>query len=240
MTKVSFFFSLLFAIVSAGFADASIITYSTRSAFDSAVSGQTMIDFEAQNTGGGVDFYGNSLTVGSVSFTHAGEALFVLGKDTYSTTGLSSSYLNNNGGGSQSSRPGSQGGPLVVNFTGGGIYSLGMDVGQLFNNYSGTSDNMTILLSSGDQVNLTGLQAIGFTNGTMPFVGFTSSTAITSIAFDDPSFYTMIDNFAFSTQPLTAVPEPSSFVVGIGLATFVLLLRRRKSGLHSQRTDGLD
>lgn len=194
--------------VSAGFADASVITYNTRAEFDSAISGQTMIDFEEQNTGGvnGYNDFGSSLTIGSVSFNQTESRLRVLGRDIFQTAGLPSSFLVNDGGLSN----------LVVEFTGEGVYSVAMDVGQIEEYYNPVG-NMTLKFSSGDQISLTGLLQLSYTSNPLRFVGFTSHTAITSIVFDDPVGTTAIDNLAFSTSH---IPEPASLV---SLGVLVLL-----------------
>ncbi|MDP1561986.1 MAG: hypothetical protein Q8M16_11460 [Pirellulaceae bacterium] len=180
-----------------------------------------MIDFEAQQPFGdnGALSWGTNLTIGSVSFTRADGRLWAFGKDANATTGLSSSYLNQDRGWSSN---------VVVNFSGGGIYSLGMDVGQLFI-FDEIDRNMTISLSSGDQINLSGLLQLFNSPNPLTFVGFTSNTAITQITFLNTSRSTSIDNFAYSSQS-NAVPELSSLtLVGvIGFVGFMFQSRRTR------------
>jgi hypothetical protein len=130
-------------------ARASLITYGTRAAFDAAVGGQTLLTFEPQNPGGpsGVVYYGANLTLGPVSFTQGDARLFVVGQNHYGTAGLSSSYLNDNDGPQD----------VIINFAGGGIHGLGMDIGQL-SPWRGPIGSLALTLSSGDVINVTGLQ----------------------------------------------------------------------------------
>ncbi len=189
--------------------NASIETYASRALFDAAVGGQTLIDFEAQNPGGpfGLNDYGANLNIGPVSFTQADSRVWVFGENYYSTSGLSSSYLNHNDTGTQN---------LIINFGGSGIYSLGMDIGQLYP-WHGPVGSLTLNLSSGDVINVTGLQQLVHSSNSMQFVGFTSTVAITSININDPTKGTAIDNFAYSSDD-PVVPEPTMFMVWAGLA----------------------
>jgi hypothetical protein len=184
------------------------------------VGGQTLIDFEAQNPGGSgsVSLQGSNLTIGPVSFTQADSRLYVLGEGVYNTAGLSSSYLNHNGAGFQN---------VIINFDAGGTYSLGIDIGQLYP-FFGPVGSLTLNLSSGDVINLTGLQQLSSTSNTLQFVGFTSNVAINSISIDDVSASLVIDNFAYSYTANATVPEPLSLLVWAGLASVAGLVRSRR------------
>lgn len=201
----------LVIFVLSGYTHASLITYATRTEYNAAIGGLTTLDFEAQNTGGaaGYNDYGSNLTLGSVSFSQSNSRLRVIGNSLFQTGGLTSSFLCNDGGENS----------IVVNFSGGGIYALGIDVGQVQEYYAPVG-NMTISLSSGDEIDLTGLLELGYTTNTLRFVGFASSSAMTSITFDDPSGTTVIDNFAYRA---TAIPEPGPMLTWsvLGLLGFI-------------------
>jgi hypothetical protein len=202
-------------------ASASIQLYGTRTAFDAAVTNQTLHNFEAQNPYGPSSYqsYGNTLSLPGVQFTLGSYRLFVFGEDYYYTPGLTSSYLNHNSGG---------GGDIVATFT-QPVYSIGMDLGQLTPGWGGPTGSITVNLSTGDSVTINDLVMASSGSG-LTFVGLTSDVAIVSVTFNDQSDSLIIDNFAFSTDQIAAVPEPASLAIwgGLGLAGLVAARRRKK------------
>ncbi len=210
---------LCIAVPNAG---ASIQTYATRGLFDAAVGGQTLIDFEAQGPtlSTGNIFAGANLTIGPVSFTQAQSRLFVFGEDYYATNGLTSSYLNHNNLGTEN---------LIINFSGSGVHSLGMDIGQLYP-WAGPVGSLTLNLSTGEAITVTGLQQLSSQRTPLLFLGFTSTVAITSINISDPSKSTAIDNFAYSLEA-PVVPEPTTFIVWSLLGMVGTYKWRRKSNV---------
>ena len=200
--------SLLFLVPFA--AQGSVITYTTQASFFAAASGLSTIDFEAQQTGGNITFYGANLTVGGVSFTQADSRLFVFGPSFYSTSSTSN-YLNHNDAGTQS---------VVINFTSAQT-AVGMAIGCL-ENWHGTCGSAVFSLNNGDTFGVTTTSRLAGTAGQLAYIGFISDTPFTSLTINDPAKATMIDNFSYGTA---AVPLPAS--LALLLFGLVGLLRRR-------------
>ena len=188
---------------------ATVITYGNRATFDAAVGTTTLIDFEQYS---GVNHFGSSLSIGSVTFTQADSRLFVLDSTIYNTTGTSS-YLNHNDGGSA---------PVITNIA-GGAYAVGMDLAWLYDwGGGGFGGIMTIALDNGDTFNTSVVGPLNITSTQMGFLGFTSTSMFTAFTIIDSSNSVMIDNFAYSSTPApapTVLGLMSIGLLGVGVAT---------------------
>ena len=195
---------------------ATIVTYSDLSSFNTAVSSSTTIDFEAQNTNGSHTYYANSLTVGDVTFTQPNNRLFVFNENFYPTHGLTSNYLNQN-----CCAPGG----ITISFA-DPTFALGFDLG-VQNNWSNSSNpnDFQLTLSTGDILNTTA-PLLYNNNNTLDFFGFTSTVAFTSLTILNPAEGISIDNLVYSSSP-TNVPEPLSLaLLLLGLSGFGVFRRR--------------
>ena len=199
-----------------GQTQADVVLYTSESAFDAATTGLTTVDFNGIASSDSFVSYGTGpLSLSGVSFTGNG-SMFVIDPGFYG-------YSYSNGGFLTSDYSS----PDIITATlpGGGFTAVGTDFGSLF---SGGA-TFTITLSTGDTFTVSTSGSIEF--GTLGFVGFTSSTPITSITFSMPDTpnYNALDNFQFGTA--VAVPEPTSVVV-FGMATLAGAVycgwRRRK------------
>lgn len=220
--KANFAFTAL-ALASAMTAQAAVVTYSDRAVFDAAVSGQTTITFEAQNTAPPFTFYGGGLNVSGVNFNNPlSNYLFVADGNA-----VNPSY---NWGSGASLLFGSvnEGGNVVITLP-GSTFSFGLDLmaeadfnadltaGQLFNlDVDGT--NYAVNTAQ---------------RPTRTFFGISSDNAINSITItmNNTTFpfrvLPILDNFSFSASQGQRVPEPGSLaLIGVALAAAALARRR--------------
>ena len=215
-TNKGIYLAFLAVLLSPIAANAGVIQIADRATFNSIFGATTLIDFEAQQTGSNVTYYGNGLTIGDVSFTQGDARLFVLDSSVYGTSGTSN-YLNNNAGTSA---------PVVIDFA-NDVFSVGMDIAWLYN-WGGSSDPsmMTFVLDTGDSFQRSIVGPLVGSNTEMDFLGLYSDVAFRSLTILDSSDSLMIDNFAYGAA---AVPEPGTLALfGIGLAGMGVARRRRK------------
>jgi hypothetical protein len=204
----------LAAFVALG-AQAGVVQYNTRAAYDAATgSSSTLIDFEAQATSSAT-YYGSSLTVGDVTFTDNAARLFVLAASYYGTA-FTSHYLNNNSEGSQ----------ITIQFA-TPVYSFALDLGTIYNWSGGSLQETFNFAGESITVDLAGQL---YNSGTSPlFIGFTSTEAFSSITINDPTSGLAIDNFSFTTKA-GELPEPASVAL-VGLALLGCgVARKRRAG----------
>jgi len=171
------------------------VIYTNSGAFGLAAGATNLIDFEAQNPNAFYQGYGNSLTVGSVTFTDNASTLYVLSDAVYGTQ-HGSSYLNNN----------SVGTLVGMNFA-NPVYAVGMEIGYLFP--WGGGNSVTINLSSGSSYNLGLNQLYNSGVNNMQFWGFTSDVSISSVTFNDYTGGLALDNVQYSTTS-NSVPDGSA------------------------------
>jgi hypothetical protein len=183
-------------------AKAAFVAYSNRSAFDAAVSNQTVIDFE---TPVGETYYGTTTgsTFGGATFTEPLGYLYVFTPASYDTPGTTQ-YLNINAVATA----------VTATFADPLTYAVGMDLGSLDNwGFVPNPGDIQITLSNGESFSTTVPSDINFTDTPLTFVGIVSDTPFTSLVITAPSQGLMIDNFAFSSSPAVATPAPSGLTL---------------------------
>lgn len=220
-----------------------ISEYTDTASFTSASSSLTTIDFEGINTQGGSDVNENSgLTIDLVQFTgYEGTGNGSCPNNCYLQV-ENPGFMSNWGSGSYLIGP-----SKFTSTTGldaalpGSIYALAANV-MSGGSGSSYSDAVTVLVTNGDGTSSYSINTIsGFSS--MAFVGFVSSTPITSIAFAPTSLgdKVVIDNFAFgqgasqSQSDTSPAPETStSLLCGGGLLLFGQFLRRRATSRRAR------
>jgi len=195
---------------------ASVITYADQAAFNAATTGVTSIGFEGIAPTDDFTAYGpgGSLTLSGTTFTAAGPADLFVNSSTYYFATFGVGY--NLGSGDYLLVGNNSPATLEVQLP-GGFTAIAFDIGT----FDDPTSQITITLSSGDVLT---------TSAPIPsvsFVGFTSTTPITSleiaISGGDRQDTLSIDNFQFGT----AVPEPSTLALA-GLGGFGLLISARR------------
>ena len=196
-------------VFAASVAQAAVTTYTTAAAYSAATSGNTVIDFEAQGNGD-VVYYGNSLTVGGVSFTDTLGRLFVLGGGFYAE-GFTSNYLNENDFSTD----------MAIGF-GSPVQGFAMDAVLL--NFTGGSDLTAVFSFAGGTESI--MLSDAFVGGSPQFLGFTSDVAFSSVTITNSGGGLALDNFDFAAS---ATPEPGSLVLaGLALAGLAVVGRKRR------------
>jgi hypothetical protein len=204
-------------------AQAQIVTYDSRAIFLSAVntpttvtfSGQRPWDYDVQYWNGGSANVGGGLTMSSPdgNLLMQGNPTGLWGIDR-GTGSLEMLVAGNR-----------QGGELTFSF-GGWERAFALDFGS----YTGQSDVFTYVLSNG--------QTGTFRNARtqqLSFFGFTSETPFTSVTLRVADVATAYDNVTYGssfTAPVTATPEPSTWVMlATGLVGLGVFARRRSARL---------
>lgn len=201
-------FAILLVLARAGWAD---VVYTSRAAFDAAVPSQTVITFDGiAEPGSFVGFQNGPLTLSGVTFTSNGQ-IFVIDPGFYDAP-YPSAFLS-------------------VDFATSGIdvltavfpptMAVGFDFGGLFG--PATFD---ILLSDGFADTQSSDNSPVVT-GVLDFVGYTSTTPLTSIQISMPDApnYNAIDNFTIAS--VFSVSEPGMLgVIAIGLVGLAWLRGR--------------
>jgi hypothetical protein len=191
-------------------ADAAVTMYSSQAAFDAAVPTASTFGF---NAGGVFSLEPNPVKMHGLSFRDDATAadaatggvplLFLV--DTGDTPTYGVDFLTY-----QNTQPG-----IIANVLSKGATAIGFTFGS----YLPTGD-ATLTLSTGDSFTIS-------PSSTATFIGFTSTTPITSVSVDYPNSY------AFdltSVSVLGSVPEPASWalmLIGIGGLGAAMRNRRR-------------
>jgi hypothetical protein len=200
--------STLFALSLASAADATVTFYTSQSAFSAAAPG---VGFSGFNAGGSLVVNPNPLTVGGVTFsdnvTAADTAtggiplLFTVPAASTPTYGVDFLAFQNT--------------QVDINATLSGKFTA---FGFNYGSYVSTGGPATITLSSGDSVTVT--------PGALQFLGFTSTTPISSITIDYPG------GFSFDVISVSSVPEPAEWMLmllGFGALGAAVRLRRKSA-----------
>jgi hypothetical protein len=192
--------------LSAAPASASVTEYTSITAFNAAVSGATTYNFE-----GIAPSFSNIVvtpTIGGVTFTadaYPGNIPFVI--DASGTAFYGVSFFSG-----QSTTPSTS--PSNVVATLAGATAIGFTYGS----YTNSTAPFTVTLSTGDMFSLVTPAVYGVGSG---FVGFTSSSPITSVVFAEPGGYA----FDVASFTVASVPEPETWAMllaGLGLVGFRL------------------
>lgn len=199
--------AILAALAAAGTANAAIVTYTSRTAFDAGASqNQSNIDFNALAPNGGFTFFGSNLTTGGVNFNNPGSRLFVISEN------FNNPFWDWNSGNVLQSN---FGGDIIANLPAGfnsvGFEYLGGGVWPI---------NFIVTLSTGDVFNLVAANQPG-----RNFIGFSNTSGtISSVRISAGSSPT-IDNFVIANTP-----EPISLVVFGSLVVGGIVAVRRRMG----------
>jgi hypothetical protein len=188
--------------------------YANRGAFDAATGPQTIITFDGIAPAGGYASYlTGPLSLSGVTFTGNGQ-MFVIDPGNYGFTYPNGGFLN-----SDYITSGD-----TITATLPSVEAVGFDFGSLFTVSAPVSFNFTL----SDGFTYSASSTSSTEGGALDFIGFTSTTPLTSITIDMPDIpdYNAIDNFTFA-QSVNAAPEPSSLaLLGAPLICLVLIRRR--------------
>ena len=188
-----------------------VTSYSDETLFSTAAVALVPYSFEGIAADSNQIYYsGGFVTVGPAKFTSNGDA-YVYGKEFF-TYPADSSFRGYNGAPENT---------ITVSFPGASASAIGVVYGSAnFANFP-----FTVTLSTGDAFNL----SLPSTNSTPTFIGFISTTPITSVVFSHSSVVgTEFDIIRFSAA-ITPVPEPSmALMFGVGLALLGAIARRRR------------
>lgn len=193
----------------AGTAQAAVVTYTDRAAWNAATLNESTIDFESIAPTNGYTFYGaGGTTIHGVNFSGKSNILFVV------DSGYDSLYQ----WGSGAVMLGNANDTITAKLS--GANAVGLDLMSIVS-FGAT---MTIGLSTGDSFTVA---TAGQPDRT--FFGVTSDANISSISITSSGgAFPMIDNFSFGNT--STVPEPSSILL-VGLAAAAVgATRRRKNG----------
>jgi hypothetical protein len=195
-------------------ASAGVIEFTDRAAWQAAAGAVTNIGFEGVAPAGGRTDFNGPVTFSGVQFS---APLIGGGGIAESVVSAGLDYVNAWGSGDKLQAS------LGVEFDitlPSGVTAVGSDIMITSTFFLGTTGTYTATLSTGDV--FTNI----FSSGppTRSFVGFISTTPITSLTLVSNPSLAMIDNFAFTA---TAVPEPSSLVLfGAGILALFVLVRK--------------
>jgi hypothetical protein len=210
--KYCLVFAALAFVFSIAPASASVTEYTSVATFNAAVSGATSYNFEgiATNPPG---YLGGNTTVGGVLFTAPSSAAFAI-DGFYNPAPFGGAAF-------FSGQADPAVNPSHVTATLAGMTAIGF--------YYGPGDNaggaITAILSTGDTFNL----AVPVPYDVALFVGFTSSTPITSVAFSEQGYGMDIIQFELGTAATSTVPEPTTMLLlGLGLVGLAGVRRKFK------------
>lgn len=203
-------------ILASDHASAGVIEYTDRAAFESAISGSTLFDFESLLDGGAIPL-GNAPVFGAATVISTNSS------GIYATTGF----------GAPTQQVGSQNSGGVRVSLSPGYKALGMDIGALF----GTATFSFTLRSQSSSILFSGNRIVadndnlGLANTT--FFGYVSDTdEIGSLEFTSigGSDFETLDNLIYGNAAVNAVPEPATVtLLGLGAVGLMMTRRRRQA-----------
>ncbi len=207
-------FTLVF-VCSAATAFASVVEYTDTTSFNNAVSGATTYNFESTVAPNQWTQGNPNVVVGPVTFApDSSGTLWIFGDNYYANTFGGVAFI--------SAQEGSLTGSNNVTATLAGATAIGFYYGPADD--AGGAITVTI---NGVSYNL----AIPAVFATAGFVGFTSDTPITSVAFTEMGLGMDITQFILGTaNSTTSVPEPTSMLLlGLGLMGLAGVRRKFKN-----------
>jgi hypothetical protein len=205
---------ILSLLVTAGPASAAVVEYTSFAAFSASTTNLLSYNFNGIAPAGSFT-NPSSLPVGPASFSpYPSNFLFVIdtnaGFGSYGVPYLSSQ----------------QGNPVGLNIS----ISPTTAIGFFYGSYLSASDPLSVSLSTGD----TFIVDLPSTTSTTSFIGFTSSSPITSVQFlDNSSTAGSIDLTSFAVLGVaSAVPELATWLmILLGFAALGFIAHRRNSRL---------
>ena len=212
-----FVISILALVCSAAPAWSTVTEFTSLAAFDAAISSETTYNFQgiAPKPPG---YLGGPQTVGGVTFTAPGSAAFVIDGFYQPPPFGGAPFFSGQGPGLNSDQV--LIGPSNVTATLAGVTAIGF--------FYGPGDDaggaITATLSTGDVFTL----AVPVPYNIALFVGFTSTTPITSVAFTEQGFGMDIIQFELGTA-VSPVPEPATMLLlGLGMVGLAGVRRFKK------------
>jgi hypothetical protein len=212
--KNYFVISILVLMFSVAQVSASVIEYTSSANFNAAVSGATTYNFESSVAPSQWTQGNPNVVVVPVTFApDSSGTLWVFGDNYYANTFGGVAFI--------SAQEGSLTGANNVTATlATGVTAIGFSYGPA----DDAGGAITATLSTGDTFNLVVPTIPHDSNGfgifTALFVGFTSDTPITSVAFTEMGVGMDITQFVLGSAnpPTTSAPEPASvLLLGLGL-----------------------
>jgi hypothetical protein len=201
-------------------ARSAIVTYSTVDAYNAATTGNTTVDFSAnQYSQNAVTFFGTSATFGAITFGSSGGRLFVLANHFYFDN-MGGNYFNNNGGNAN----------VTMAFD-APVTAFALNFGTI-SNWGNASSLTETFAFGGDSVSFTLPGEMAGSQLAPSFLGFTSDVAFTSVTITDPTYGLAIRDVAYGNVAPASndVPEPASLALLAAGLLGVAAFRRKQNG----------
>jgi len=190
-------------------AQASVMTYASQTAYETATTDNSVLDFA--NRTSYLYFYGSTASFDGVTFTQPGGRLFLLDPSVYRTQG--DDYLNNNDGTEA----------ITMHFD-APVTAFALDFGSIYQ--WGASPSVSFVFA-GTQTDFVfpGFAALGQGSS---FIGFSSDQAFSDVKFVDNSSGLAIWKLEYATAKAADVPEPGSIALIAIAAVGMAALRRAR------------